>query len=77
VNDRPTLRLLRRAPFPDRPPAFIRASLYRYRYTTWRERRETGAWWVRSRVGDYLPPLRLAPHARERRPAGDRSGPPR
>jgi len=61
ANDRPTLRLLRRTPFPDRPPTFIRASLYRYRFTTWRERRETGAWWVRSRVGDYLPPLRLAP----------------
>jgi hypothetical protein len=65
-NDRPTLRLLSRNPFPDRPPTFVRASLYRYRFTTWRERRETGAWWARSRVGEYLPPLRLAPRTRGR-----------
>jgi hypothetical protein len=61
VNDAATLRLLRSAPFADRPPTFVRASLYRYRFTTWRERRETGAWWKRTRVGDYLPPLCLLP----------------
>ena len=61
VNDRPTLRLLLSNPFPDRPPTFIRASLYQYRFTGWRERKEIGAWWTRSRVGDYLPPLCLAP----------------
>jgi hypothetical protein len=63
VNDPPTLRLLRHNPFAEKPPTFIRASLYRYRFTTWRERRETGAWWVRARVGEYLPPLCLAPTA--------------
>ena len=59
-NDRPTLRLMGRNPFPDKPPAFIRADLYHYRFTTWKERKETGAWWDRSRVGSYLPPLSLA-----------------
>ncbi len=65
-NDGPTLRLLRRNPFPDRPPAFVRALLYHYRFTTWRERKETGAWWLRTRVGAYLPPLSLSPAVDER-----------
>src|SRR5438874_189256 len=58
-NDRPTLKLLRRNPFPDAPPAFVRARLYRYRFSTPAERRATGAWWIRELVGDYLPPVRL------------------
>ena len=40
-GDRATLRLLRHNPFPDAPPACVRARLYRYRYTTWEERRAT------------------------------------
>lgn len=59
-NDRDTLRLLRRSPFPPgEPPRHIRARLFRYRYTTWRERRETGACWERTYVREYLPPTRL------------------
>jgi hypothetical protein len=59
-NDRDTLRLLRRSPFPaDAPPRYIRARLYRYRYTTWRELRETGACWHRTYVREFLPPMRL------------------
>ncbi|MFF3500936.1 lipase maturation factor family protein [Streptomyces sp. NPDC003247] len=59
-NDRATLRLLRRSPFPpDRPPRYVRARLFRYRYTTWRELRETGACWERTVVREYLPPTRL------------------
>jgi Lipase maturation factor len=57
-NDRDLLRLLRRNPFPDRPPAQVRARLYHYRYTGWRELRATGAWWRRELVGEYLPPVR-------------------
>ena len=56
-NDRPILRLLRSNPFPDQPPRAIRAILYRYRFTTPAERRETGAWWVRTRVREYLEPM--------------------
>jgi hypothetical protein len=58
-GDRSTLRLLRRNPFPDAPPRFVRARFYRYRFTTWREWRETGAWWIRAFEADYLPPVRL------------------
>jgi hypothetical protein len=58
-NDKPTLKLMRRNPFPDRPPTFVRMRLFRYRFTSRRQRRETGAWWVRTPAGEYLPPLRL------------------
>ncbi|MFH8798623.1 lipase maturation factor family protein [Streptomyces sp. NPDC017936] len=59
-EDRATLRLLRRSPFPPgRPPRYVRARLFRYRYTTWRELRETGACWERTYVREYLPPTRL------------------
>jgi hypothetical protein len=55
--DAATLALLRSNPFPEGAPRFVRAQLYRYRFTTPRERRETGAWWVREYVDSYLPPL--------------------
>jgi hypothetical protein len=58
-NDPLILGLLRRNPFPDEPPAVIRARLYRYRYTTWAERRASGAWWSRELIGEYFPALRL------------------
>jgi hypothetical protein len=65
ANDRGVLKLLKRNPFPDQPPAFVRARLYRYRFTTPRERRETGNWWARELRGDYLPPIRLRPVERD------------
>lgn len=58
-NDRDTLRLLRHNPFPDAPPAHVRARLYLYRFTTWRELRTTGAWWHRELVREFLPPAAL------------------
>jgi hypothetical protein len=62
-GDRPTLALLRSNPFPDAPPRFVRARLYRYRFTTWRERRESGAWWARTLIGEYMPPVTLRERA--------------
>lgn len=58
-NDDATLGLLATNPFPDRPPTFVRARLFEYRFTTRAERRETGDWWRRTLVADYLPPVRL------------------
>ncbi|MDT3397877.1 lipase maturation factor family protein [Streptomyces sp. B1866] len=58
-GDRATLRLLRACPFPDAPPVHVRARLYRYRFTTRAERRATGAWWHRTLVRDFLPPVSL------------------
>jgi len=59
-GDRATLKLIRKSPFPNGPPAYIRARLYRYRFSSAAERRETGNWWMRDLVGDYMPPVRLA-----------------
>jgi hypothetical protein len=58
-NDPPTLRLLRRNPFPESPPRYVRAQLYQYRYTTWRELWHERMWWRRTLVGEYLPPVAL------------------
>jgi hypothetical protein len=49
-------RLLAVDPFPNHPPRFIRARLYRYRFTA---SRASGAWWERELVGEYLKPLSL------------------
>ena len=57
--DRPTLALLRRDPFGGEPPRYVRARLWRYRFTSQEERRKTGAWWDRTFVGEYLPPVAL------------------
>jgi uncharacterized membrane protein YphA (DoxX/SURF4 family) len=53
------LRLLASNPFPVRPPRYIRAVLYDYRFTNWNERRATGAWWVRTPAGEYFPEISL------------------
>ncbi|RPF44661.1 lipase maturation factor [Streptomyces sp. Ag109_G2-6] len=59
-NDPSLLKLLRDNPFPTAPPTFLRARLYRYRFTSRRERCDTGAWWQRTLVADYLPPVTRA-----------------
>jgi hypothetical protein len=53
------LELLRTDPFPNKPPKYVRAVLYDYRFTTPEERRATGAWWTRTYVGAYSPVLSL------------------
>lgn len=54
-NDPGALSLLANNPFPDAPPHYIRAELYRYRFTPPGE--NDGSWWKRERVGSWLPPL--------------------
>ena len=58
-GSRDVSRLLARNPFPDQPPRYIRASFYRYRFTTLEEHRQSGAWWKRQELGDYLPTVSL------------------
>ncbi|HTV18471.1 MAG TPA: lipase maturation factor family protein [Polyangiaceae bacterium] len=53
-GDRGVASLLRHDPFPDAPPTYVRASLYRYEFTHFGEQ----GWWHRTRLGTYLPPLR-------------------
>ena len=59
-GDARTLRLLRTNPFPDRPPRHVRAAYYRYRFTTPDERKHTGRWWHRHRLGLYAAPTQRA-----------------
>jgi len=49
--------LLAHNPFPDKPPQYIRAIFYRYRFTNSEERRQTGAWWKRQELREYLPTI--------------------
>ncbi len=56
-NDPVALSFFEENPFPESPPASVRGVLYRYEFTTPAERRETGHWWKRERVGLWLPPV--------------------
>lgn len=51
--------LLANNPFPHKPPRYVRAMFYRYRFTTVDELRQTGAWWKREELREYLPTLSL------------------
>ncbi|MGI8819662.1 MAG: lipase maturation factor family protein [Chthoniobacterales bacterium] len=53
------LALLKTNPFPDAPPRFLRARLYRYRFTKRAERQAPGAWWAAEERGEYLPTISL------------------
>ena len=55
----PVLQLMERNPFPGQPPKYIRATVYRYRFTNFDERRQTGNWWKRESLGTYFPPISL------------------
>ena len=57
AGDEQVLGLLSHNPFPDGPPDAIRVRRYRYAFTTPEQRRETGAWWDRELIDDYLPVL--------------------
>src|SRR5262249_49175696 len=46
-------------PFPNQPPRFIRAITYDYHFTDWETRRNTGAIWTRTVVGQYFPAASL------------------
>jgi uncharacterized membrane protein YphA (DoxX/SURF4 family) len=53
------LRLIKGDPFVGRPPRYIRAVLYEYRFAGSTAHRKEGIWWIRERVGDYAPVLSL------------------
>jgi hypothetical protein len=52
-NDRGTLSLIASNPFPNAPPHYIRARLFRYRFALLDEK----AWWKREPIGEWLPAL--------------------
>ena len=49
------LRLVAYNPFPKEPPKFVRARLFRYRFTAFGD----NAWWTREEKGEYLPAVSL------------------
>ncbi len=58
VADEATLALLRHDPFHGESPAWLRVRLVDYRFSTRRERRETGAWWITGRSRELVRPRR-------------------
>jgi Lipase maturation factor len=52
-NDKNTLSLLANNPFPDAPPHYVRARLYRYQFAPLGEKE----WWRRELTGEWLPAL--------------------
>jgi predicted DCC family thiol-disulfide oxidoreductase YuxK/uncharacterized membrane protein YphA (DoxX/SURF4 family) len=58
-NSPPIVALLERNPFPNKPPKYIRATLYEYRFTNMATRRKTGEWWHRELIGPYVQPVTL------------------
>jgi len=54
-NDAGTLGLLAKNPFPDQPPRYIRAELFRYEFAAPDD--PSHAWWKRTSLGLWLPPL--------------------
>ncbi|MCK6211327.1 lipase maturation factor family protein [Georgenia sp. EYE_87] len=57
--DRPTLRLLAHDPFAGQRPRYVRARVFRYRYSTFEELRRTRQWWVRHEEGMLVAPQDL------------------
>jgi len=57
------LTLLENNPFPDKPPRFVRATVYEYHFTNRAARARTGEWWRRQRRGLYCPQLSLRQEA--------------
>jgi len=61
-NEPKVTALLRENPFANKPPPrYLRVLVYRYHFTRWRERRETGNWWKREYLGVF-------PYVRPRAP---------
>ena len=53
------LALIEHNPFPDRPPVYVRAMLYRYHFTGSPERQASGDWWRRELLGPYSPVISI------------------
>ncbi|MFZ2079262.1 MAG: lipase maturation factor family protein [Xanthobacteraceae bacterium] len=53
-NEPAVTALLEKNPFPDKPPVYVRALLYKYNYADSYEKAE-GAWWKRKFLGLYFP----------------------
>ena len=57
----PVLGLLGHDPFGGRPPFYVRALVYDYRFADPAAHRSTGQWWTRRLVGEFCPAVSLRP----------------
>lgn len=55
MNEKCVLDLLKKNPFKEKPPLYIRGELYVYNFTSWGAK----SWWQRKRVGVFIPALSL------------------
>jgi lipase maturation factor 1 len=63
-NEPAVTALLARNPFPDKPPRYVRAEFFDYRFSN-REEKSRGLWWERRSLGLYFPVVSLsAPSAK-------------
>lgn len=53
------LKLFATDPFSGQKPLFVRAPIYLYEYTTPAEKKQTGAWWKRTKIGTFAHPMKL------------------
>ena len=58
-NSPEVIALLDGNPFPDKPPRYVRALLYDYRYASSEEKENKSAWWERRLMGLYYPAVQL------------------
>lgn len=58
-GEKEVLGLIRFNPFQDKPPKYIRALVYEYRYTDFKTLWKTGNWWNRTCYGYYSPVIKL------------------
>ncbi|XP_060608284.1 lipase maturation factor 2-like [Ruditapes philippinarum] len=56
TNERDVLELIQYNPFPDKPPKYLRAQLYKYHFSKdGGVKLNGGKWWTRELTGEYLP----------------------
>jgi hypothetical protein len=48
-------------PFPGEPPRQIRAVLWQYWFSDWKDKRQQGLWWRRQQIGLYAPTIEREP----------------
>jgi hypothetical protein len=61
TNGRDVLSLFAANPFADKAPQEVRAIVWQYWFTSRAERKATGMWWRRQRLGLYAPVLEIGP----------------
>jgi hypothetical protein len=54
--------LLEKNPFPDKPPRYVRAAFFDYRFSD-SAAKARGLWWERQYLGLYFPVVSLKAHA--------------